>query len=694
MMPLMADEKKSMRLTESVPGRLAGVLLALLWVFSMSGVDAHAFSSFPVCVVLVVVLLLVLGGLLAGQRVVSMSWLGWLSLLVGGYFLLRCMFSYAVVDSWCETVLILGAFVYYVAGVYAAQSRGYTPLFCVLGGALLLNMLAFAVVRQPWFCLEWTGRAPQTFAGANSLPTTLFVYKNFAGVFMCVGGVLVGIWGIWMKRGLLRWVFIFLALASLGVSFMCGTRAVYLVVPCMLVAGWLQYVLCHIWADRKLGSVHFIAGLALLLMAGLAVYEFFFGGELASLITGADSHLRYLIWSAICEVLPSVPVIGHGANAMQWEIVPYYNEWQLPNYAHNEYLQAWVDYGPVGVVLMLGVVLAHVVRGFICLGEELVEPHRKVLVVACSLVLVSLSVYALVDFPWHSYALVAFTAFAAGVLASPFPHQASALLGRRNWAAGHAPVVRVVVQKWPGRVLLIGLACGLGIISGRLAYRLWHPWEAQWAYNDLCNTRVDPRGDARRDFIARLMPLYPSPALADTYFMLPPYAPDLAEREQLLKTALKANPRQLFTLTMLVDVLVAQHKHAEAEQLMRESYAGESMPASLLNNWPAYYAYNLLMWGRYEMQQGNHARALSLMDYALKMNSVSRIHFNVIWRSGAQPWREHGGIKPELPQQIRVAKQDVHMLRLICPQPDDSWQLPAQPGGRPALYRSLVNQAR
>ena len=442
MMPPMADEKKTMRLTEGVPGRLAGALLALLWVFSMSGVDAHAFSSFPACVMLAVVLLLVLVGLLAGQRVVSMSWLGWFSLLVGGYFLLRCMFSYAVVDSWCEAVLILGGFVYYVAGVYAAQSRGYTPLFCLLGGALLLNMLAFVVVRQPWFCLEWTGRAPHTFAGANSIPTTLFVYKNFAGVFMCVGGALLGIWGIWMQRGLLRWVFILLSLSALGVSFMCGTRAVYLVIPCLLVAGWLQYVLCRIWMNRKLSSAHFLVGLALLLAAGLAGYEFFFGGELASLVTGVDSHLRFLIWSAICEVLPSVPPFGFGANATQWEIVPYYNEWQLPNYAHNEYLQAWVDYGPVGVVLVLAVVLAHVVRGLLCLGEELVEQRRKVLVMVCSLVLVSLSVYALVDFPWHSFALVALTAFSAGVLASPFPHQASALLTRRNWAEGHAPVVR------------------------------------------------------------------------------------------------------------------------------------------------------------------------------------------------------------------------------------------------------------
>ena len=127
---------------------------------------------------------------------------------------------------------------------------------------------------------------------------------------------------------------------------------------------------------------------------------------------------------------------------------------------------------------------------------------------------------------------------------------------------------------------------------------------------------------------------------------------------------------------------------------MREHYEGDAMPASLLNNWPAYYAYNLLIWGRFEMQQGNQARALSLMEYALRIHRVSRIHFSVLWRSGPQPWKEHGGIKPGLYRLICSVEQDVHMLRLIGVCPDDSWQQPMTPGGRPALYRTLVNQTR
>ncbi len=693
MMPRMADEKPQLRLTESLPGRLAGVLLALLWVFSMGGVDAHAFSSFPACVVLAGVLLLVAVGLVLGRRVVRMSWLGWCALLAGGYFLLRCLHSYAVVDSWCESVLILGGFVYYVAGVYAAQSRSYASLFWLLAGVLVLQVAAFWVVRQPWFCLEWTGRAPQTMAGANSRPVTLFVYKNFAGVFQCLSGVVLGMWAVWGQQGGRRLCMLLVAGCSVGLSFFCGTRAVYVILPLLLVCGWLLYVVWQVCAGKKLGGVHFLLGFLLVLGVGVAVYDLVFGGELLSRLLGADSHLRYLIWASVCEVLPAVPATGCGANVTQWEIVPFYSEWQLPNYAHNEYLQAWVDYGPVGVLLVVLVVVLHLLRGLFCLAAEPVGQARKVLVMACMLLLVGLAAYAVVDFPWHSFALVGLTAFAAGVLASPFPHVQAALPGRRKWLAGKAPLVRVVVQKWPGRVVLLLLVLGLAAVSAGVGQRLWPAWQAQWAYNELCAPGADPRGDSRRSFIARLMPHYPSPALADTYFMLPPYNPDLAEREQLLKTALSANPKQLFTLTMLVDVLGARHKFAEAELLMRRHYVGESMPASLLNNWPAYYAYNLLIWGRSEMQQGNHARALSLMDYALRMNRLSRIAFNPVWRSGPQPWRKHGGIKPELPQLLRTAERDVQMLRLIGTAPDDSWQRPLEQGGRPALYRTLLSKA-
>lgn len=689
----MAETKTAPRLTESLPGRLAGWLLAVLWIFSMSGVDANAFSSFPVCMVLCIVAVLVAGGICCGMRVVRMSWPGWLGLAIGGYFLLRCVHSYALVDSWCEAVLILGAFAYYIAGVYAAQNRRYTALVVVLAAALLLNVLAFWVVRQPWFCLEWTGRAAQTPAGPNSQPTTLFVYKNFAGVFLSLGGCVLALWGAWGWQGWRRTLCLLLGVAAVAVSLMCQTRAVYLVLPLCGVGAWAIHVLQCVFSGRKLGGMAIVLGGLLLMLLGLALYEIFFGYQLQTFLSSADSHLRYLIWGSICEVLPSVPLWGCGANVTQWEIVPFYSEWQLPNYAHNEYLQAWVDYGLLGVVLVLLVLVLHVVQGLRCMASEHVEPPRRLVTALAVLVLLVVAIYAVVDFPWHSFALVAMCAFACGVLASPFACSKEAWWSGRQWAAGsHAAVVGVRAQKWPGRVILLALLLGMGCWSASLGCKLYPAWAAQWRYNDWSAPGNDDSGKMRRGIIAALLPQYPSPALMDTYAMLPPAGQDdLPRRVELLKCAHAGNPRQLFTVAMLVDALGSSRCYAEAELLMRAAYVGEAMPASLLNNWPAYYAYNLLVWGRYEMQRGNHAKALSLLDYALKMGVLSGHAFNPIYRSGPQPWREHGGIKPFLRKLCETCERDVRVLRAVGTRPDNSWMLPVTPGGRPALYRSLVD---
>lgn len=661
----------------------------------MSGVDSNAFSSFPVCVILGLVLLLVAGGMLVGKRVVRMSIPGWFSLLVGCYFLVRCLNSYSVVDSWCEAVLIIGAFVYYVAGVYVAQNESYKSIRLVLAVALLLNMLVFWAAGQPWFELAWTGRAANTPAGANSVPLTLFVYKNFAGVFLCVAGCALGTWSLQRCSGVSRWCLLLISALGVLLSFVCGTRAVYLVLPVCLVGAWVCLLVTRMAENRKLGAGIIAGGFVAMVAGGVALYDLLFGHVLVGVFSGVDSHLRYLIWASVCEVLPSASLWGYGANAAQWEIVPFYNEWQLPNYAHNEYLQLWSDYGIIGLLCAIAVLVIHIVQGFCCMASEEVNKKRRTCAFVAMLILMPVALYALVDFPWHSFALLSMCAFACGILASPFSHRRSSWFSGRRWAVSScAPMVSVRAESRLGKVVLLFAILALLVGSCWFANKLFPAWHAQWEYAALCKPGVDPQGNQRRDVIAGLMPAYPSPALADTYFMLPPYNPDPAEREMLLKRAMAANPKQLFTAVMLVDVLGEQGKCREAEMIMRAVYAGDSMKNSCLSSWSSYYALNLLRWGRVEMQQGNYAVALSMFDYALKIHSVSRISFALPWRSGNQPWEEHGGIKPWLPKYIATAAQDLRMLRLLGVQPDDSWMQPLTPGGRPALYQSLVKAAR
>ena len=690
MMGEMAEQKSAKRFTESLPGKLAGGLLGMLWIYAMSGVDEHSFSAFPACVALVTVLLLVMVGILSGCKLVRMPVLAWCSLGAGAYFLIRCLHSYAVVDSWGVAGMILAAFVYYVAGVYIAQNERYKGVCLVLGVALVLSMLALWMVRQPWFALEWLGRATHTPEGSNNLPRALFIYKNFAGFFFVSGGLALGAWALWGSRGTKRMWLLALALGAVCASFCCGTRVPFFIAPLGLLGIWLLNTLLVMGSEQKQSVLNLVMTLVVLGAFGGLLYDVFFGSGVAEFFNNTESHLRYKIWSAICEFLPNAPLWGLGTNAAEWEIIPYYNEWYLPNYAHNDYLQAWTDYGIIGLLLVLSIIVLHVMQGCRTVMSNLVDVQRRRFVAVAVLVLVMIAAYAAADFPWHSFSLVSMTAFACGVMASPIPTRRSG-----NWdSSSRSSIIPVRAQNGFGKCVLLLLGCGLGGCAAWLGTKLYPVWKAQWEYNALSAPGADEYAVARRSIISDLMPLYPSPALMDVYFTLPQYNVDHAESERLLKMALAANPKQLFTVVILAEVLDSQDRFEEAERLYRRNYAGECMPSTGLGRWPSLYAYHLLRWSRFEMRRNQTAKARSLIEHALAMDAKDYIHFRMPYRGGHRPWLEQGGIKPYARSVIQSCKRDIRLFNLIGIQPDHGWKQPFAPGEKGALYCPWVGNVK
>lgn len=694
MMLRMAEVKQKPRFTESLPGRMAGWLLAALWIYSMSGIDSHSFSAYPACVLMPVVLLLAGVGILAGYRLVRMSGLGWFTLAAAGYFLIRCVNSYAVTDSYEDEAIILGGIVYYVAGLYVAQNRRYSSLFFVLGLALVLNMVAYWATKQPWFCLEWTGRALETPEGCNHIPTSLFIYKNFAGFFLVTAGLALGSWSLWSQKGAWRVICLVVSMGAVVLSFFCKTRVPYVMLPVALVIMWGLDLMIQLYSGRKPGWAAYLAGFIFLVMFLIGCYDLLFGNTIGSLFSSADSHARYLFWSSVCEVIPHTPAWGCGAGATEWEIIPFSNTWSLPNYAHNDYLQVWVDYGIIGIVLVFVLIVSHAVQLLRCIASEQVDIKRRALVAAAFIVVLLLAVYAAADFPWHSHALVCMGAFACGILASPFPHERGGWFSSARWTPGSPyALVEVKAQHWPGKSLLLVMLVALATINVDLGGLLHHAWHAQWEFNRLSREGVDSRWHARRAVIAALMPHYPCPALMDVYFLTPLYETNYAEQESLLRIALQGNPKQLFMSVMLADVLDKQLKFVEAEKLFREKYVGEAMPATCLGAWSAYYAHHLLQWGRHEMKQGNLAKAVSLIEYALNIHKVRSISFVLLYRPTKQTWLKDRSSDKRLRSFVKDSRADLRLMKQIGIQPDDSWQEPLEPGGRPSLYRSWVKKA-
>ncbi len=694
MMLRMAEVKQKPRFTESLPGRMAGWLLAALWIYSMSGIDSHSFSAYPACVLMLVVLLLAGVGILAGYRLVRMSWLGWFTLAAAGYFLIRCVNSYAVTDSYEDEAIILGGIVYYVAGVYVAQNQRYSSLFFILGLALVLNIAAFWATKQPWFCLGWTGRAPETPEGCNHIPTSLFIYKNFAGFFFVAGGFVLGGWALWAQKGWWRCICVLLAVVSIVLSFYCETRVPYFMLPLAMVVLWVFDVVLQLYSGKKLGGTSYIVAFVFLTLVLAGMYDLFLGNTIGTLFSNADSHLRYHIWGAVCEVFPHAPLWGCGAGATEWEIIPHYAEWHLPNYAHNDYLQVWLDYGLIGISLALMLIGGHLVRAFFCMSSEWADGQRKKLVAVAWLMVCLLAAYACADFPWHSYALVSMGAFSCGIMASPFARERGGFLRASVWSPGSKhSLLPIQAQKRPGRICLFLILCGLVCFCYSLGGKLRAAWIGQWEYNAIARAGQDTDYTARRAHIASLLPLYPAPALMDTYYQAPLYQKNFGEQERLLRIALGANPKQMFTMVMLADVLDRQCEFEESEKLMRSSYVGDAMQANMLAAWPSYYAHHLLLWGRSEMQQQRYERAVSLLGYALAMHQKRQICFNLQFRGTQQTWLKDRTMDKYLVPLIRNATMDLKLLRKIGVQPDDSWQEPLEPGGRPSLYRSWVKKA-
>ncbi len=672
---------------------VTGLLLLLLWVASMSLDDDRLCNAVPLCFGFAAVLVLAVIGMLAGARPARPTLTFLCGLGAGLYFFIRCVSGDMLSEMARELPLILAAFVFYGAGFFMAQRRGGAALSVALVVGVVVNIVYFFLFREGIIPIEAMGRPSMSLSGASSPGCTLFTYRNFSAIFMVVaGGVLIcrPFWSGWGG-----WAEVLGALVGMvGVVCAClsTSRAVLPLLLLLLVAAWVLWVIIRLYSEKRIGWGVGLVGVVLLVGMGVFLGEIFIGNSVLAQIVSVDTHGRIGLWNYIYNLLPDVPWYGHGAGATQWQLVPFFDEGlESPNYAHNEYLQAWVDYGVAGMVLMLAVFLSHLTAGFWSLASEDITRERRLWIASSMLLLISLAAGAVFDFVWHNIALAGLTAFACGMLASPVPSRRESLFRRRRWAAGYRPSVRPVRLMDRSGMALACMGCvSLAAGGACLGWRLLPAWQAQWAYNALWHAGAS-EGE-RVEFLERVMLYYPDPELLAHYVTLTPPArrPDnLARKEQMARLALQSNPHQLFTLVILTNTLGRMGKCEEAEMLLREHYVPGGMPGTNLANWPAYYGLNLLMWGKQRMDSGDHAAALSMMEYALNLWGYADDFVCLPGRSGKGRDLRNKATRAY----ISARRVDVDLLRAIGVQKDDSWKAPMRPGGSPALYERWGNEA-
>jgi len=680
-------EKKTVvkRLTETLPGRLAAILLAVVWIVSMAAVDSNAYSVWPFLIALSVVVLFFVSGMLFGGKVVRIPWMGWLMLGCGGYFFVRCLCSYSMVESWLESSLIISCGVFYVAGIYGAQTRSARFQVAVVLLAVLLNLL-YWYLRPGEMNMLWTGRPEYGLSGYNNQPVTLFVYKNFAGAFQMIGGcALLGV-ALWIVRSVQMRLLCFLcAVVSICSSFYCSTRVVYLLTPVLICLVWGMQFLVELFTRDKVRKMTIIGGI---LLGGYVMVEVsnVFLGEGLKQISDIDTHARFEIWKLVLNVGTSGPLWGWGTMASHWEIIGVFIADKTPNMAHNEYVQVWADYGLIGLAMMMLVVVVHTLSGIRSLASDSVTPLRRGMTAVALVVLWAYAIASVTDAYWHSFAVAMVCAYSCGILVSPV---CSASLDRKCTNAKNSSIAAgVKTQGKVGRGVLALLAMGVVGFTCWQAPHLSEAWRMQWWFNDLSALGVDDNGEKRLELLEKIMDVYPDTEVADNYFKLPHYGGSRAMSEMVLRKAIAANPRQGYTMIMLVNLLGQQGRYEEAEILMRRYYPQEGYVFCRTCNWPFYYWYNLLRRGASLLEEGKQEAGMSMAEYALNMQKFVMLYASNRRCVSQDEWIETGpaGMIKDAETLAKVLKKRLKVLKKVGEKKDDSWMQPMEPGGKTALY--------
>lgn len=667
-------------MTETLTGRTACALQALVWFVSMGVADANAYSYTPLLAGLALVILLALSAMIRGAKAVQLSFTAWLSLGVGAYFLIRCLCSFSVVESWREASIILGCCIFYLAGVYAAQARSARPLIGVLGIAVVLNLLYFALMQGTDIPMEWGGRPSAGPGGENHRPVTLFVYKNFAGAFLIISGVILTAMSLWFRQR--AWSCLLgggLGTCAVLVSAECGTRSVIWLAAVLVFVGGLIWFILRLNEQESLGGSDVVIGFLFLSCCGILMGWIFLDPDCLSFFSSINSDGRYPIWGLVCRVLPAAPPWGYGADSVQWITLPVNSRSFLSvNFAHNEYLQAWCDYGLIGLFAMIGLLFWHCCRALAIIAEEGVSVTRKRLTAAAFMCLLAWCSAAACDFFWHHFSIAGMTAFSLGLIASPYPSENPRKARRRK-----------VLTQGPFGKSVLGL-CGMLSVTlcCWLIHTEWPVWLAQWEYNEISHSQSDADGSARRQLLAKLIPLYPASELMDTYMLLPGKEREQAEQEiELLRIVLRGNPLQLHMVMRLGSRLSEARHFEEAEELFRTHYPNDGMNSRRLADWSAPYAMHLLRWGQHCLYSGEQAKGYSLINYAMSIIDKDGLVHSRTRRFGKQVWVPFPNRDPEnWKRYLRARRQELQILSMLQIEPDDSWQAP-DASGKPALYR-------
>ncbi len=340
---------------------------------------------------------------------------GWMFLLFLLYALILYPFAPVAHEARFE-ILKIGSYVvaFWAWTEWASRYRRWRIL---LGILLFLGMLIvlYAIVqhmRGSTMVLHME-RHEQYGMRASGTFRAPALFGAYLGTLLCLAACIVP---MRVAGPLLRLLAGYVFIIALPVLFLSESRSGWV----GAVTGLSVFVLMVVW--RRSVRAFLIALVALPLIFGslfgaLWATSPMFKQRLhdALAIEGTAGH-RILMWEDTWDMIRDRPLFGHGVGNYRWTHIPYktWTEDMWLDFAHNDYLHLWADYGLVGFFLMMLVFGAVVVR---CLFlYRRLERERDVYLVAGFMGAIAAALgHAMFDFNLHIFSLCHFLILFGGV---------------------------------------------------------------------------------------------------------------------------------------------------------------------------------------------------------------------------------------------------------------------------------------
>ncbi len=363
------------------------LVLALLFSFFFNGQNIYAFLVTQICLILALVAVLYFASL--SKDSIEISTVIFLLMIIVLWMFVSILWSripyLSIITAWWLVVAALVCWIY----ILAPQKKS---IYKILLGAVFVSGFIQGLLALYQFFIQ------------EILPNGFFLYKNLLGSFLVLQVfVLSGLLFILPEeKNRTRYLllsFLFFLTFIVGII---SSRGVYLslFVSMVLFFGIAHYLQAN---RRSLATL-----LVTLVLAFVCVELLTLSGLSQRVMTLADPHSagtsRFLIWQGCLEMIRDYPLWGTGLGTYWLLWPPYRNPLDTSGgyFAHNDYLQLWIE-GGLPLVLLIMVIMSVIAVSFYqTMKANDLSQARKIEALSLFAGLFALTIHTFFDFNFYS----------------------------------------------------------------------------------------------------------------------------------------------------------------------------------------------------------------------------------------------------------------------------------------------------